>query len=189
MLFVWAVFRCCLFGLCSDAGSCWQVGAIISAVSGWVGIQVFRRFFTDYSLRQMFVTTTWLQICIRSIRALMPLGLFQTGGGGNWPFFVVVYCILGPMVTYIYTMPSLMLVPHMIPPEFSTVGFATMVSLQSYSRVAAIQFGLLAIELSDLQEHGSCDFCNLWLIQIGTQVGLPLLCIPLLYTFMPKTKL
>lgn len=165
------------------------VGAIISAVAGWLGIQVFRRYLAHETLHLMFVATAWLQISVRSLRALMPLGLFQTGGVLNWPFFLVVYCIVAPLCTYMYNMPSLLLIPHLIRPEHATTGYACIVSLQSYSRVVAIQLGLLAIELSRLQENGPCDFCDLWLIQMGSQVLLPLLCLPLLYNYIPKTKL
>ena len=165
------------------------VGAIISAVSGWIGIQIFRRGFTGSSLRYMFVSTAWLQVSVRTIRALLPLGLFGSSEALNWPYFIVVYCIIAPAATYMYNMPSLMLIPHLIQSEHSTIGFAAVVSLQSYARVAAIQYGLLAIEFSDLQKQGPCDFCNLWLVQIGSQVLLPLLCLPLLYYYIPKSKL
>jgi len=164
-------------------------GAILSAISGWLGIIVFRKIFKPFTIQGMFVTTMWLQLSSRSLRAFMPVGFFGNAAALNWPYFIAIYCIISPLVTYVYTMPSVMLIPNLVPTHQSTLAFAAVVSLQSYSRVAASQLGLLGIELANLQHQSPCDFCNLWIIQIVGQVALPMLMLPILYSFLPKIKL
>lgn len=166
-----------------------STGAIIAASAGWVGIVVYRRYLSRFNLQSCFTLTLWLHLSVRSLRVLLPLGVYDSAPDANWPFFIVVYCVLGSVTGYMFVMPSVVLTPAIIPLEHATVGFASTVSLQSYAKVVATQLGLFAIDVARLQANGPCDFCNLWIMQFVSHVGVCLACVPLFYLFVPRKKL
>lgn len=161
-------------------------GAIVAAVSGWFGIILYRKYFSLFNIRKCFTLTLWLHLFARSLRVLLPAGLFNSAKYTTWSFFIIVYCILGSITSYMFNIPSLVYTPVIIEEELSTVGFATVVSLQSYAKVVAIQLGLLSIDAARLQKNYSCDYCNLWVMQVIAHVVVCLLCIPIFYTYLPS---
>ena len=164
-------------------------GAIVAAAAGWAGVVLYRNYFSSFNLQSGFTLTLWLHLSVRSLRVLLPLGVYDTAPASNWPFFLAVYCVLGAVTGYMFVMPSVVLTPAIVPQEHATVGFASTVSLQSYAKVVATQLGLFAIDVARLQANDACDYCNLWLMQFSCHVLAGALCIPVFYIFVPRVRL
>ena len=79
-----------------------STGAIIAASAGWVGVVVYRRYLSRFNLQSCFTLTLWLHLSVRSLRVLLPLGVYDSAPDANWPFFIVVYCVLGSVTGYMF---------------------------------------------------------------------------------------
>jgi hypothetical protein len=86
-------------------------GAIVAAAAGWAGVVLYRNYFSAFNLQSGFTLTLWLHLCVRSLRVLLPLGVYDTAPASNWPFFLAVYCVLGAVTGYMFVMPSVVLTP------------------------------------------------------------------------------
>lgn len=173
-------------------------GAVVSACSRVVGVYIFGKFFDvrlstgSASIQKylsMFIVVGFIQLSASSLDLVVPFKIFEGIYISSVVliFFFLSYCVIGPMCSSIFYLPSALLIPKIIGSRASVIGFATISSIQSFCLVVSAQIGLYSIELSSIQTNGICDFCSMGFLMAAAHLAIPL-CAQFFFYILRRTN-
>lgn len=164
--------------------------ALTGTVAEWIGIWCYNEFLGNWTFRHVF----WLTSAIRTLSSLFDYMMVERVnvalGIPDKVMYMLGDAIIQRLVITLNFLPGLILTSKLCPRGMEATAYAIMDGMAHLGWNINKQLGAWAIDLAGIKsssEDGTpCDFRNLGVLTLVTQVALPFLVVPLSFCLVPN---